>query len=312
MKASNWTHVTEFVILGITEDPQLQLPLFLFFLLVYILTLLCNTGIVILVLLNHYLHTPMYFLLCSLSFVDICLSSITVPIMLTNFLSTRKIISFPGCVAQMFLLFVIGSTEVFLLAVMAYDRYTAICNPLLYPAIMSNQTCIYLLVRIFVIAILNAVTQTICTFTLPFCNSNMIAHFCCDILPILKLACADTTLNEVLLFLVAGGLILVSVIFILISYACIISAILKITSSAGRWRAFSTCSSHFVCVIVFFGTLVFMYGMPNTKHSMAKDRVVSLFYMVIIPMLNPLIYSLRNHEIKGALITGIRKACISS
>ncbi|XP_069083528.1 olfactory receptor 5G9-like [Pleurodeles waltl] len=311
MKTSNWTQVSEFVFLGITEDPKLQLPLFLFFLLVYVVTLLCNTGIIILVWLKHCLHTPMYFLLCTLSFVDICLSSITVPIMLSNFLSTKKIISFRGCVAQMFLLFAIGSTEVFLLAVMAYDRYTAICNPLLYPVIMSNQACIYLLVRICIIAVVNAVTQTVCTFTLRFCKSNIITHFCCEIHPILKLACSDTTWNEVVLSLVAGGLIMVSVSCILVSYASIISAILKIHSTEGRWRAFSTCSSHLVCVTIFFGTLVFMYGMPNTKHSMAKDRAVSVLYMVIIPMLNPLIYSLRNQEIKGALVTGFRKACFS-
>ncbi|XP_078502930.1 olfactory receptor OR9H1-like [Lissotriton helveticus] len=301
MKISNETWVTEFVLLGLTDDPSLQLPLFLFFLLVYIVTLVSNTGIITLVWITHCLHTPMYFLLCCLSFVDICLSSVTVPIMLRNFLSTKKNISFPGCVAQMFLLFTVGSTEVFLLAVMAYDRYTAICNPLLYSVIMSNKACIYLLIKIFVIAVLNAMTQAVFTFSLPFCKSNQIAHFCCDIPPVVKLACSDTTLNEVVLSLVAGGLIVASLSFTLVSYACIISAILKITSSAGRWRAFSTCSSHFVCVTLFFGTLVFMYGMPNTNHLLAKDRVVSVLYMVIIPMLNPLIYSLRNQEMKETL-----------
>ncbi|XP_069083529.1 olfactory receptor 5G3-like [Pleurodeles waltl] len=309
MKTSNWTSVTEFVLLGLTDDPSLQLPLFLFFLLVYIVTLLCNTGIIVLVWINYCLHTPMYFLLCSLSFVDICLSSVTVPIMLSHFLSTKKIISFRGCVAQMFLLFTVGSTEVFLLAVMAYDRYTAICNPLLYTVIMSNHACICFLFKIFVIAILNGMTQALFTFSLPFCKSNMIAHFCCDIPPIVKLACCDTTLNEVVLSLVAGGLIVASLSFTLVSYICIISSILKITSSKGRWRAFSTCSSHFVCVTMFFGTLVFMYGMPSTNHLLAKDRVVSVLYMVIIPMLNPLIYSLRNKEMKEALTKGIKKAC---
>ncbi|XP_069083524.1 olfactory receptor 5AP2-like [Pleurodeles waltl] len=301
IQTRNWTQVTEFILLGLTDDPVLQIPLFVFFLVVYIITMVGNIGIMVLIKLTPRLHTPMYFLLCNLSFVDICYSSVTTPNMIINFLSKRKAISFAGCVTQMFIFFGMGSTEVFLLTVMAYDRYIAICNPLLYSSIINNRTCIYFMIFIYTIAVMNAMTNALFTFTLPFCNSNKITHFYCDVPPVMKLSCSDTTLNEKVLMGTAGGLILISLIIILISYAFIVSAILKIKSSEGRWRAFSTCSSHFVCVTLFFGTLVFMYVQPTSNHSMAKDRVASVFYAVIIPMLNPLIYSLRNKEVKGAL-----------
>ncbi|XP_069486122.1 olfactory receptor 8U9-like [Ambystoma mexicanum] len=301
MQTSNQTEVIEFILLGLTDDPVLQVPLFMFFLSVYVITLMGNIGIMVLISVTPRLHTPMYFLLWNLSFVDTCFSSVTVPNMLINILSERKTISFSSCAAQMFIYFTMGSAEVFLLTVMAYDRYTAICNPLLYSVIMNNKTCIYLLVFIYSIAILNALTHAIFTFTLSFCGSNMITHFCCDVPPILKLSCSDTTLNEVLLTSVAGGLILLCLIIILVSYSFIVSAILMISSTDGRWRTFSTCSSHFICITLFFGTLVFMYVKPTSSHSMTQDRVASVFYAVVIPMLNPLIYSLRNQEVKGAL-----------
>ncbi|XP_078502972.1 olfactory receptor 5AP2-like [Lissotriton helveticus] len=312
MQTSNWTQVTEFILLGLTEDPALQLPLFLFFLMVYIITLVCNIGIMSLIGLNRNLHIPMYFFLCSLSFIDMFLSSVTLPILLANFLSRTKTIPFSGCVAQMFLSFVIGGSEVFLLAVMAYDRYSAICNPLLYPVIINHQTCIYFVVWILVIALTNGTINAVLTFTLPFCKSNKITHFYCDAPPIIKLACSDTTINEVVLVSSAGGLIVISLIIILISYFYIISAILKIPSTDGRKKAFSTCSSHFVCVTLFFGTLVFMYGKPTSSHSMAQDQVASVFYMVMIPMLNPLIYSLRNKEMKQTLRKLIAGTCASN
>ncbi|XP_069483822.1 olfactory receptor 5AP2-like [Ambystoma mexicanum] len=309
MQTGNRTRLTEFVLLGLTDDPGLQLPLFMFFLLVYMITLLGNVGIMVLVRVTPRLHTPMYFLLWNLSFVDVCYSSVTAQKMLVNFLSESKRISFPGCVTQMFIFITMGSTEVFLLTIMAYDRYTAICNPLLYSVIMNNRTCIYLIVFIYSIASLNALTHAIFTFSLPFCGSNKITHFFCDVPPILKISCSDTTLNEVVLVTVAGGLILISLIIILISYSFIVSAILKIRSSEGRWKAFSTCSSHFICVTLFFGTLVFMYVKPTSSHSMAQDRVASVFYAVIIPMLNPLIYSLRNQEVKGAVEKALKGVC---
>ncbi|XP_069086109.1 olfactory receptor 8U9-like, partial [Pleurodeles waltl] len=301
MHTGNWTQVSEFILLGLTDDAVLQITLFVFFLHVYIITLLGNIGIALVIILTSRLHTPMYFMLCNLSLVDICYSSVTTPKMLANFIAQRKAISFSGCVTQMFLFFTMGSTEVTLITVMAYDRYVAICNPLLYSIIMSKRICIYLVVFIYSISILNALTHAILTFTLPFCNSNKITHFYCDVPPILKISCSDTTLNEVVLISVAGGVIVLCLTSILASYAFIVSAILKIKSSEGRWRTFSTCSSHFICVTLFFGTLVFMYAKPSSGHSMAQDRVASVFYAVVIPMLNPFIYSLRNREIKGAL-----------
>ncbi|XP_078508927.1 olfactory receptor 5J3-like [Lissotriton helveticus] len=306
MPSGNWTHVTEFILLGLTDEPALRVPLFVFFLVVYIITLQCNIGIIVLVWFNHHLHTPMYFLLCCLSFVDAAVSSVTVPKMLVDFISEKKTISFAGCVIQMFSSFLIGGSEVTILAVMAYDRYTAICNPLLYPVIMSNRVCICLIATVVGINLANALTHAILTFSLPFCRSNIITHYACDVPPVLKIACIDTSLNELLLVLLSGGIILTSLLVIIISYGFIIVAIIRINSSEGRWRAFSTCSSHFVCVIIFYGTLIFMYATPSSGLSMTRDRVVSVFYMVIIPMLNPLIYSLRNQEIKQALRKGIR------
>ncbi|XP_069486123.1 olfactory receptor 5T17-like [Ambystoma mexicanum] len=309
MQTGNWTQVTEFILLGLTDDPMLQVPLFILFLLVYIITLMGNIGIMVLIRVTQRLHTPMYILLWNLSFVDTCFSSVTAPNMLINFLSERKAISFSGCVTQMFIFYALGSTEGFLLSAMAYDRYVAICNPLLYSVIMNNRTCIYIYICVYSVGILNALIQAIFTFTLPFCGSNKITHFCCDVPPILKISCTDTTLNEVVLISVAGGLILLCLIIILVSYSFIVSAILTINSVDGRWKAFSTCSSHFICITLFFGTLVFMYVKPTSTHSMAKDRVASVFYAVIIPMLNPLIYSLRNQEVKGALGKVMKRIC---
>ncbi|XP_078502916.1 olfactory receptor OR9H1-like [Lissotriton helveticus] len=305
MPAGNWTHITEFILVGLTEDPSLQIPLFCFFLLVYGVTFICNIGIIQLVLMNTNLHTPMYFFLCTLSFVDISFSSAILPNMLVNFLWVERRISLTGCATQMFFSFAIGSTEVFTMALMAYDRYTAICNPLLYPVIMNSRTCLVLLFGACVIALINGLTQTIFTFTLPFCNDNKINHFFCDVPALLKLACSDTTINEVVLVSVAGGLILISAIIILASYVYIVSAILKISSSEGRWKTFSTCSSHLVCVTLYFSTLIFMYIKPSSIHATTKDNAASLCYTLIIPMLNPLIYSLRNQEIKRALRKGL-------
>ncbi|XP_078502942.1 olfactory receptor 5AP2-like [Lissotriton helveticus] len=311
MPTVNSTRVMEFILLGLTEDPELQVPLFCFFLLVYSTTLLCNIGIMVLIRVNHNLHSPMYFLLCSLAIVDISISSVAVPNILAICLWMGKNISFTGCAIQMFSSIVVGTADVFVMALMAYDRYTAICNPLLYPVIMNNRTCLYLLVGIGVIAVINSLTHSVFTFTLPFCKDNKISHFFCDVPALLKLACSDTTINEVVLISMAGGLIVISLIIILISYAYIVSAILGISSSKGRKKTVSTCSSHFVCVTLFFGTLVFMYAKPSASHSMANDYVASIFYMIIIPMLNPLIYSFRNQEIKQALRKGLGKTSFS-
>ncbi|XP_078508783.1 olfactory receptor 8U1-like [Lissotriton helveticus] len=300
MKGAN-TSLTEFILLGLTGDAKLQIPLFVFFFYVYLITMLGNLSIIILIRISPSLHTPMYFLLTNLSFIDLCYSSIITPNMLANMLSKEKTIPFLACATQMFLFVGVGSTEVFLLAVMAYDRYVAISKPLLYATIMTKSTCMCLMVGAYCVAFLHALLHTICTFRLPFCKSNEITHFYCDEPPLLKLSCSDTSLNVLMMVFVAGGLILGSLIFILVSYAYIVSTILNIISSEERWRAFSTCSSHLACVVLLFGTLVFMYLRPSSRYSMEQDRVASVFYTMVIPMLNPLIYTLRNKEVKGAV-----------
>ncbi|XP_069086101.1 olfactory receptor 5AP2-like [Pleurodeles waltl] len=301
MNGRNRTSTTEFILLGLSEDPHLQAPLFLLFLNIYIITLVGNMGIMTLIRVSPHLHTPMYFLLCNLSFVDLCYSSVVTPNMLVNIMSEKKTISHSGCIAQMFFFATMGGSEVFLLALMAYDRYVAICNPLLYAAIMTKSACVYLAVGAYLVASINALIQTICAAKLYFCGCNKITHFYCDVPPLLKLSCSNTSLNVVMLVFVAGSLIVASLLFILISYAFIVYAIIKISSSKGRSRMFSTCSSHFICVTLFFGTLIFMYVRPSSKYSMEQDRVAAVFYTIIIPMLNPLIYSLRNKEVKDAL-----------
>ncbi|XP_078508769.1 olfactory receptor 8D1-like [Lissotriton helveticus] len=297
----NRTSVTEFIFLGLAEDSELQVPLFVFFLLVYIITVVGNISIMTLIRLTPHLHTPMYILLFNLSFVDICYSTIITPNMLVNVISNKKTITLSGCMAQMFFFGGIGSVEVFLLAVMSYDRFVAICKPLLYNSIMTNNVCAFLVSGAYVIGFLHSLLHVLCLLRLSFCDSNKIAHFYCDLPPLLKLSCSDISLNVAILIFLTGGLILGSLALILISYAYILYTILKIRSSETRWTAFSTCSSHFFCVIMCFGTLVFMYVRPRSNYSMDQDRIASVFYAVMIPMLNPLIYSLRNKDVKEAL-----------
>ncbi|XP_069086111.1 olfactory receptor 5AP2-like isoform X1 [Pleurodeles waltl] len=301
MENHNQTSVTEFILLGLTDDPVLQVPLFALFLLVYSLTLISNIGIMVLIKLSPRLHNPMYFLLSNLSFVDLCYSSNITPNMLVNFLSEKKLITFLGCAVQMFLFAGLGSTEALLLAVMAYDRYAAICKPLLYHVIMTENRYTSLAALAYILGFLNSLVHTSCTFRLSFCDSNNIAHFFCDVPPLLKLSCSDTSLNEIVLFTVAGCVEVGSLLVIIVSYVHIVSAILRIRSSEGRRRAFSTCSSHFVVVTLFYGTIIFMYLRPRSSYSLDQDKVVSVFYTAAIPLLNPLIYSLRNQEVKAAL-----------
>ncbi|XP_069083518.1 olfactory receptor 8U9-like [Pleurodeles waltl] len=297
----NYTSITEFILLGLTEVQQLQIPLFIVFLLTYTITIVGNAGITALIRISPRLHIPMYFFLSNLSFVDLCYSTNITPNMLVNFLSKKKTISVPGCIAQLLLYFWMGSSQIFLLAIMAYDRYAAICNPLLYTTIMTKEACTALVLGAHTIAILNAILNVCCTFRLSFCESNRIMHYYCDVPPLLKLSCSDTSLNEAVLVFVSGSLCIMTLPIIIISYTQIISAILRIGSSEGRKRAFSTCSAHFISVTIFFGTLFSIYLRPSSSYVMDQDRVTSVFYTIIIPMLNPLIYSLRNNEVKEAL-----------
>lgn len=247
------------------------------------------------------LHTPMYFFLSNLSVVDVCYSTVVTPKMLKDLVGRRKAISWTACAVQMWFFGLFLATECFLLAAMAYDRYVAISNPLLYRIIMSQRVCVQLIIAPYLLGVLNAMTHTTLTFQLTFCNSNVINHFFCDIPAVIALSCSDTQLNKRVLFGLSCTFGIVSTSIIIISYTYIVTAILRIPSTAGRHKAFSTCSTHLTVVSIFYGTLFFIYVRPSSRYSIDEDKMVSMFYTVIIPLLNPLIYSLRNKEVKEAV-----------
>ncbi|XP_029431408.1 olfactory receptor 1019-like isoform X2 [Rhinatrema bivittatum] len=301
MNIMNQSSMTEFILLGLTNDPELQILLFILFSLVYIITILGNIGMLVVITRDPHLQTAMYFFLRHLSFVDLCYSTVIVPKTLIDFLSERKVISFLGCAVQMFFFVGMGASEGLILALMSYDRYVAICNPLLYTNVMTNKICIHLVTSAYIGGFLNSLIQTASTFSLSFCRSNQITHFFCDIPPLLKLSCSDISLNEILLFVFCGSIQVGTLLIILISYAYILCSILRMRSAEGRHKAFNTCASHFLCVTLFYGTVIFMYMRPSSRYTLNQDRVASVFYTVIIPMLNPMIYSLRNKDVKEAL-----------
>ncbi|XP_025868673.1 olfactory receptor 5G3-like [Vulpes vulpes] len=300
MEEKNQTGVSEFLFLGLTDHLHQQIVLFVMLLFIYLVTLGGNIGMIILIWTDPRFHTPMYFFLSHLSFVDLCSSSSIAPKMLCDIFAEKKDISFMGCAAQMWFFGLFVATECFLLASMAYDRYMAICKPLLYTLIMSQRVCVQLVVGPYSMALISTMTHTILTFRLPFCGPNVINHFFCDISPLLSLACADTWINKLVLFIMAGSIGMLSGLIIMVSYVCILVAILKIQTADGRQKAFSTCSSHLAVVSVLYGTLFFIYVQPDSSPSLDINKVISLFYTVVIPMLNPLIYSLRNKEVKNA------------
>ncbi|NWI70750.1 O1052 protein, partial [Todus mexicanus] len=301
MAEQNRTSVAEFILEGLSDRAEVEVALFVLLLLIYAVTLLGNAGIIVVIRSDPRLHTPMYFFLGSLAIVDICFSSVVAPRTLVNFLSERKTISFLGCMGQAFFYIVFVTMECFLLAVMAYDRYVAICNPLLYSSVMTRRLCLRLVVGSYIGGVLNSIIQMTFIIGLPFCSSNVINHFFCDVPPLLALSCASTYLNEMILFSMAGVIELSTISTILVSYIFISFAILRIRSAEGRQKAFSTCASHLTAVTVLYGTTIFMYLRPSSSYSLNTDKVVSVFYTVVIPMLNPLVYSLRNQEVKYAL-----------
>ncbi|XP_075131943.1 olfactory receptor 5AR1-like [Leptodactylus fuscus] len=313
MKMQNETLVTEFVLSGLSSDPNLRLPLFLLCLLVYMLTVLGNLMIIVLIIITPRLHTPMYFFLMNLSFVDVLYSSSITPNIMANILSENKTISILGCAIQFFLFTDLASTEAMLLAVMAYDRYAAICKPLYYTILINKVTCIRLVCSVYIAGCINALIHTCAAFSLPFCHSNKINHFFCDINPILKLSCKETYINEILAYVVAGSIEVGSFLCILISYTYIIFALFKIASSGSRIKSLSTCVSHFTCVALFYCPVFFMYLRPNSAYAVDQDWIMSVFYTVIIPMLNPMIYSFRNQDVKQAMVpfhvNSIRNKC---
>ncbi|XP_074083646.1 olfactory receptor 5p57-like [Macrotis lagotis] len=301
MSGNNCSDVTEFIILGLTNDPTLCVILFVIFLGVYTVTLVGNLSIITLIRNSSQLHTPMYLFLSHLALVDIGYSSSVTPIMLKNFLVDKTIIPLGGCVTQLFFGVTFGTSECFLLAVMAYDRYMAICNPLLYSTNMSPRVCTLLLIASYLGGCVNACIFTGCLLNLSFCGSNKINHFFCDYSPLLKLSNYKADLAEILPSSSSGLIILITILIIIISYIFILVSVLKISSSEGQSKAFSTCTSHLTAVTLFYGTITFIYATPKSSYSTDENKVVSVFYMVIIPLLNPLIYSLRNNEVKGAL-----------
>ncbi|XP_008592540.1 PREDICTED: olfactory receptor 5G3-like [Galeopterus variegatus] len=300
MEDKNQTAVAEFLFLGLTDHLHQKIVLFVMLLFVYLVTLGGNVGMITLIFIDPRLHTPMYFFLSHLSFVDICSSSSIAPKMLRDMLAEKKAISFMGCSVQMWFFGFFVATECFLLAFMAYDRYMAICKPLLYTLIMSHRVCVQLVIGPYTMALISTMTHSVLTFRLPFCGPNVINHFFCDISPLLSLACANTWINKLVLFVVAGAIGVLIGLIIMVSCVCILVAILKIQTADGRWKAFSTCSSHLTAICILFGTLFFIYVQPSSGSSLDINKVISLFYTVIIPMLSPLIYSLRNKEVKDA------------
>ncbi|NXV19051.1 O1052 protein, partial [Cepphus grylle] len=301
MAGGNHTAVTQFILLGLTSQPKLQAPLFVIFFLIYLLTLMGNLGLIALIQTNPRLRTPMYFFLCNLSIVDLSYSSVLSPRLLVGFLVEEKTISYSACFAQHFFFLVFATTEVFLLAAMAYDRYAAICNPLVYAVSMSRRVCVQLVAGSYVGGVLNSLVQTCCLLPLPFCGLNVINHYFCDTNPLLKLTCSDDHLNELLL-VTFNGTISMSVLFVIVtSYVYILLSILRIRSAEGRHKAFSTCASHLLTVTLFYVPAGLSHMQPASKYSLEAEKVTAIFYTLVVPMLNPLIYSLRNKDVKDAL-----------
>ncbi|XP_074131144.1 olfactory receptor 5W2-like [Sminthopsis crassicaudata] len=301
MMERNYSNPSEFIFLGITSDPELKVMFFALCLMTYLVIVLANLGMIILIRIDPQLHLPMYFFLSHMSFCDLCYSSAIGPKMLVDFFAKDKSISFTGCALQLFFFSLFGDSDCLLLAVMAFDRYMAISNPLLYTVNMSSRVCYLLIAGVYMVGLIDTLIHTILMFTLNFCRSNEINHFFCDIPPLLSLSCSDTHINELMLFIMFGIIETVSISGVLISYCYIFLSVLKIHSTKGIGKAFSTCSSHLTVFTIFQGTALFMYFRPSSAHSLDQDKMSSLFYALVIPMLNPLIYSFRNKDVKEAL-----------
>ncbi|XP_019490290.1 PREDICTED: olfactory receptor 8K3-like [Hipposideros armiger] len=300
METQNLTVFNEFILVGITDRPELQAPLFGLFLVIYAVSVVGNLGIVILTTMDSRLQTPMYFFLRHLAFTDLGYSTAVGPKMLVNLITNQNSISFNCCAAQMaFIILFIGS-EVFILSAMAYDRYMAICNPLLYTLVMSQRSCELLVAVPYLYSTFVCLLVTVKIFNLPFCECNIISHFYCDSLLLLTLLCSSTHEIELLILIFSASNLVSSLLVLLVSYTLILLAILRMNSAEGRRKAFSTCGSHLTVVVVLYVTLTFMYVQPKSSHSFDTDKMASVFYTLIIPMLNPMIYSLRNKEVKGA------------
>ncbi|XP_049747781.1 olfactory receptor 5A1-like [Elephas maximus indicus] len=303
----NHSSVTMFVLRGLSDEKELQLILFPVFLGIYLVTLIWNLGLILLIRMDSQLHTPMYFFLSFLSFIDICYSSSISPRMLSDFLKNEKTISFIACVTQYFVAVWMGLAECCLLAAMAYDRFVTIGSPLQYSAIMAPGLCGKMVAGVYVTGFLSSLSQTVSCFNLNYCGPNIIQHFFCDLPQIIPLSCSNPFISQIILLLAAIFIVFGSLLVTLLSYGFIVASILKISSGKGSAKAFNTCASHLAAVTLFFGTALSVYMHPSSSHSMKQDKVLSVFYVTLIPMLNPLIYSLRNKEIKGALKRVIKR-----
>ncbi|KAM8971525.1 olfactory receptor 1030-like [Sarcophilus harrisii] len=311
MSNRNYTQVTEFILLGLTSRPELHTAVFVLFLMIYMVTVVGNLGMIVLIKIDSQLHTPMYFFLCSLSFLDLCFSTNVTPKMLENFLSEKKTISYIGCLVQCYIVIAVVLTEHCMLAVMAYDRYMAICNPLLYSSKMSKSICIRLVIIPYVYGFLLSVMETLRTYNLSFCGANEINHFYCADPPLIKLACSDTYSKELSMYIVAGYSNVQSLLIILTSYMFILVAILRSRSAESRRKAFSTCGSHLTVVTIFYSTLFCMHLRRPTEESVEQGKMVAVFYTTVIPMLNPMIYGLRNKDVKDALSKAIGRKSLT-
>ncbi|XP_021070138.1 olfactory receptor 5AN1-like [Mus pahari] len=300
IKGRNITEITEFILLGFSDFPQIRALLFVMFLILYITTLTWNLSLVVLIRMDSYLHTPMYFFLSNLSLIDICYISSTVPKMLSNLFQEKQTISFVGCIVQYFMFSTMGLSESCLMTAMAYDRYAAICNPLLYSSIMSPTLCAQMVMGCYTAGIMGSLSQVCALLQLHFCGPNVIRHFFCDMPQLLNLSCTNTFFAQIVLLILTMLFCLTNALVIVISYVYIVLSILKITSAKGRSKAFNTCASHLTAVSLFYSSSAFVYLSSSSGGSSSFDRFVSIFYTVLIPMLNPLVYSLRNKEIKDA------------
>ncbi|KAM8815905.1 olfactory receptor 2D3 [Rhynchonycteris naso] len=301
MREENQTSVTEFIFQGLSQDPQTQVLLFFLFLIIYLLTVLGNLLIMVLIHIDCRLHAPMYFFLRNLSFADLCFSTTTVPQVLVHFLVKKKAISFAGCSTQIVVLLLVGCTECALLAVMSYDRYVAVCKPLHYSTIMTHRVCVQLAIGSWASGAFVSLVDTAFTLRLPYRENNIINHFFCEPPALLKLASADTYNTEMAIFAMGVLILLAPVSLILVSYWHIISTVIQMQSGEGRLKVFSTCGSHLLVVVLFYGSAIFAYMRPNSTTMNKRDKIISVFYSAVTPMLNPIIYSLRNKDVKGAL-----------
>ncbi|KAH0511581.1 olfactory receptor 1468-like [Microtus ochrogaster] len=308
---SNQSVISQFFLLGLPVPPEHQHLFYVLFLAVYLTTILGNLLIIILILLDSHLHTPMYLFLSNLSFSDLCFSSVTMPKLLLNMQNQEPSITYVGCLTQMYFFLVFGDMESFLLVLMAYDRYVAICFPLHYTSIMSPKLCVFLIVFCWILTMMYSMLHTLLLSRLSFCENNVISQFFCDITALLKLACSDIYINELIIFVIGGLFSVIPFLLIIVSYVQIVSSILRVSSTRVIHKVFSTCGSHLSVVSLFYGPAIGVYLCPSTNTSTINETAMAMMYTVVTPMLNPFIYSLRNRDMKEALLRVLCKKKIS-